>query len=287
MNAQSNLTQPRFSDVATTATNIGRNVGRNIAASSESVMEVAGSLLSGWIGILLVVVVLMIVFAVYYNTIGYYIQLGWDKLQGARARGERVEVQVPGGPSAVLTAVGPRSADGASISADIGAAISNLESDVESALGSDGRKQVFNVSRNLYTFAEAEPLCRAFGAEIATYDQVKDAYEAGADWCNYGWVKGQLAVYPTQKETYDKLQHGPEEDRMSCGLPGVNGGYFPNADQRFGVNCYGARPVESALDERVQMEERSSIAFDREVNKFKAELDGIAVNPWNDGQWSK
>lgn len=293
MNAQRNLTQPRFSDVATSvtesATNIGRNVGRNIAASSESVMEAAGSLLSGWTGILLIVVVLMILFAVYYNTIGYYIQLGWDKLQGSRARGERVEIQVPGGPSAeLMPAVGPRSADGASISADIGAAIGNLESDVEAALGSGGsRKQVFNVSRNLYTFAEAEPLCRAFGAELATYDQVKDAYEAGADWCNYGWVKGQLAVYPTQKETYEKLQHGPEEDRMSCGLPGVNGGYFPNADQRFGVNCYGARPVESALDERVQMEERSSIAFDREVNKFKSELDGIAVNPWNDKQWSK
>jgi hypothetical protein len=278
MNAQNigTVTPPRFS-VSATATNIGRNVARNVSASSESVVEAAGSLLSGWIGILLVVVVLMIVFAVYYNTIGYYIQLGWDKLQGSRERGERVEVQIPGGPSAILVpAVG-----------DISTAIRDLESDVETALGSDGRKQVFNVSRNLYTFAEAEPLCRAFGAEIATYDQVKDAYEAGADWCNYGWVKGQLAVYPTQKETYDKLQHGPEEDRMSCGLPGVNGGYFPNADQRFGVNCYGARPVESALDERVQMEERSPIAFDREVNRFKAELDGIAVNPWNDGQWSK
>lgn len=284
-------TQPRFSPVSAVASNIGRNSARvssNAAAASESVMEAAGNLLSGWTGILLIVVVLMIVFAVYYNTIGYYIQLGWDKLQGSRARGERVEVQVPGGPSAeLMPAVGPRVSDGASISADIGAAIGNLESDVEAALGGSGRKQVFNISRNVYTFAEAEPLCRAFGAELATYDQVKDAYEAGADWCNYGWTKGQLAVYPTQKETYDKLQHGPEEDRMSCGLPGVNGGYFPNADQRFGVNCYGERPVESALDERVQMEERSSIAYDREVNKFKAELDSIAVNPWSGKQWSK
>jgi hypothetical protein len=73
---------------------------------------------------------------------------------------------------------------------------------------------------------------------------------------------------------------------MSCGRPGVNGGYFPNADQRFGVNCYGPRPAESALDERIQHEEKTDIAFDREVNKFKSELDSIGVNPWNGSQWS-
>jgi hypothetical protein len=73
---------------------------------------------------------------------------------------------------------------------------------------------------------------------------------------------------------------------MSCGVPGVNGGYFPNAEQRFGVNCYGARPAETALDERMQMEEHSNIAFDREVNKFKSELDSIGVNPWSSKQWS-
>jgi hypothetical protein len=148
-------------------------------------------------------------------------------------------------------------------------------------------KQVFNINRNLYTFSEAEPLCRAFGAELATYDQVKDAYKSGADWCNYGWVKGQLAVYPTQKATYDKLQHGPEHERMSCGLPGVNGGYFPNEDQRFGVNCYGSRPAETALDERMQKAETSDIAFDRQVNHYKTELDTIAVNPWSSRQWSQ
>jgi hypothetical protein len=95
-----------------------------------------------------------------------------------------------------------------------------------------------------------------------------------------------MAIYPTQKDTYEKLQHGPESERMSCGRPGVNGGYFPNAEQRFGVTCYGARPAESALDERIQMEEHTDTSFDREVNHFKAELDSIAVTPWNGKQWS-
>ena len=34
----------------------------------------------------------------------------------------------------------------------------------------------------------------AFDAELASYDQVKDAWQKGADWCNYGWVKGQAAA---------------------------------------------------------------------------------------------
>jgi hypothetical protein len=186
---------------------------------------------------------------------------------------ETIDVGIPGGPVAQLT---PAPSIG----------LTQLESDVETALTGTKSSQVFNINRNLYRFSEAEPLCRAFGAELATYDQVKDAYKSGADWCNYGWVKGQLAVYPTQKDTYDKLQRGPEHDRMSCGLPGVNGGYFPNEDQRFGVNCYGPRPVETALDERMQKAETSDIAFDKEVNRFKAEIDTIAVNPWSHQQWS-
>jgi len=243
---------------------------------------------SGWAALGLSVVVLVVLFAVYYETVGYYVQLGWEKLNWSRRHNERVEVTVNGGPSMLLTP-SPAPSQGEGGPSPITKAINGIEraldSDVETALGSS--KQVFNVSRNLYRFSEAEPLCRAFGAELASYDQVKHAYKAGADWCNYGWVKGQLAVYPTQKDTYEKLQKGPESERMSCGLPGVNGGYFPNEDQRFGVNCYGERPAESALDQRLQKAEHSDIAFDREVNHFKAELDSIGVNPWAGNRWSK
>ena len=101
-----------------------------------------------------------------------------------------------------------------------------------------GAPEVYNVSKNTFTYYDAEPLCKALGAELATYDQVKKAWERGADWCNYGWVKGQAAVYPTQKGTWEKLQAGPEDQWMSCGQPVINGGYFDNPELRFGVNCY-------------------------------------------------
>lgn len=297
MNAAANIpTQPRLS--ASFARNLNANIGRNAAsnigtgfntsANTTSTQSV-GNVLKGWGGIVLIVVLLVVVFALYYQTIGYYIQIGWEKLGWSRKRGERIEIQTPGGGlTADLTPATGGNA-GASIEDSLSGAVKRLESDVETALGTGvgpGKKQVFNISRNIYTYGEAEPVCRAFGAELATYDQVKDAYESGADWCNYGWVKGQQAVYPTQKDTWAKLQGGPESERLSCGMPGINGGYFPNEDQRFGVNCYGVRPVESALDERVAAADRDHIAYDREVNHFKAELGAIAVTPWSSKQWS-
>ena len=47
-------------------------------------------------------------------------------------------------------------------------------------------KEVFTVSKNDYSYYDAAPLCKALGAELATYDQVKHAWQKGADWCNYG-----------------------------------------------------------------------------------------------------
>jgi hypothetical protein len=264
------------------------NAGPSFKAVSEAGDSIGGFLM-GWGGVVLILILLVILFAVYYQTIGYYIHLGWSKLAWSHDRGEKIEIVVPG--TEVVAQLHPAAPAGgpsaSSFGASLSGAVNRLESDVESALGvGAGQAQVFNVARNIYTFSDAEPLCKAFGAELATYDQVKDAYNAGADWCNYGWVKGQLAVYPTQQSTYDKLQAGPADKRQSCGIPGVNGGYFPNAEQRFGVNCYGARPSESQLDERIAFEAAHETEFDRKVDDYKAELGGIAVNPWSTAQWS-
>ena len=54
---------------------------------------------------------------------------------------------------------------------------------------------------NDYSFEDAKSLCKAYGAELATYSQIEDAYKNGAEWCNYGWSANQMAFYPTQKTT--------------------------------------------------------------------------------------
>jgi len=161
---------------------------------------------------------------------------------------------------------------------------------VEKILPQNGTAQVFNVSKNTFTYYDAEPLCRALGAELATYDQVKQSWEQGADWCNYGWVKGQMALYPTQKETWEKLQQGPESERRACGNPGLNGGYFDNPEMRFGVNCYGLKPSQSAHDAAAMSsgvpQSPAALEFDKKVTQFKSESDNIGVLPFSTNKWS-
>ena len=153
-----------------------------------------------------------------------------------------------------------------------------------------GKSEVFNVSSNKYTYYDAEPLCKALGAELATYEQVKEAWSKGADWCNYGWVKGQLAVYPTSDETYQKLQSGPEEQRMACGRPGMNGGYFDNPEMRFGVTCVGKKPPQSKSDVLAAAAgaplSPDALAYDKKVSQFKAEADSMGLLPFNSKGWN-
>ncbi len=161
---------------------------------------------------------------------------------------------------------------------------------VEKVLPNVGAPEVFNISKNTFTYYDAEPLCRALGAELATYDQVKSAWERGADWCNYGWVKGQAAVYPTQKNTWERIQAGPEEQRNACGVPGLNGGYFDNPELRFGVNCYGTKPSQSQHDEAKMNQgaplSPGALELQKKINKFRTEAATVGVMPFNGDKWS-
>ena len=152
-------------------------------------------------------------------------------------------------------------------------------------------KEVFTVSKNNYSYYDAAPLCKALGAELATYEQVKNAWQNGADWCNYGWVKGQMAVYPTQKDTYEELQQGPADQKGACGKPGVNGGFFDNPELKFGVTCVGKKPSQSQHDANAIMAgatrplTASGLEFDKKVQKFKEESETLGVLPFNKEHW--
>jgi len=86
------------------------------------------------------------------------------------------------------------------------------------------KKQVFNIPGNYYTYDNAKALCAAYGAELANYDQIEKSYNNGAEWCNYGWSANQLALFPTQKQTYEELQNIPGHEN-DCGRPGVSHRY--------------------------------------------------------------
>jgi hypothetical protein len=148
-------------------------------------------------------------------------------------------------------------------------------------------KQVFNISENKYSYDEAKALCKVFDSELATLEQLVDAYRTGADWCNYGWVNGQMAFYPTQKATWDKLQeNSTPEKRNACGKPGLNGGFFNNPDLRFGVTCYGIKP-EPRAHERVKNKLITDADADLQkmIDKFRKEMNNITILPFNRDKW--
>jgi hypothetical protein len=154
------------------------------------------------------------------------------------------------------------------------------------------RPQVFNIPGNDYIYPDAKALCSAYGARLATYSEVEEAYKDGGEWCNYGWSDGQMALFPTQKKTFDELQkiEGHEND---CGRPGVNGGYIANPKVKFGVNCYGYKPRMTSTEEDLMATEpiypktAKDIAMENRVNYWKDKLSEILVSPFNNNTWSR
>jgi len=152
------------------------------------------------------------------------------------------------------------------------------------------KKQVFNIPGNYYNYENAQAVCKAYGSDLATYEQVEKAYNNGAEWCNYGWSANQLALFPTQQKTYDQLQQtkGHEND---CGRPGVNGGYIANQEVKFGVNCYGNKPKITQQEEELMKtatpypESEKDIAFQKRVDFWKNKVDQILVSPFNYDTW--
>jgi hypothetical protein len=153
--------------------------------------------------------------------------------------------------------------------------------------------EVFNISNNLYTYDDAQAICTAYGAKMATYDQMEDAYTKGAEWCNYGWSDGQMIFFPTQKSTWNELQKDPKR-KNNCGRPGVNGGYIANPYVKFGVNCFGKKPKPSDSDlarmKAVDVVPKSDadIALDAKVKYWKDHaVDLLKINSYNKKQWSE
>jgi hypothetical protein len=155
-----------------------------------------------------------------------------------------------------------------------------------------GEKQVFNIPGNNYGYQEANAICQAYGGRLANYNEVENSYNNGAEWCNYGWSADQMALFPTQKKTYNELQkiQGHEHD---CGRPGVNGGYIANPNVKFGVNCYGYKPKITTEEEEMMKnttpypKTEKDIMLEKQVDHWKARLDQILVSPFNYDTWSK
>jgi hypothetical protein len=176
----------------------------------------------------------------------------------------------------------------------------------------DPKAEVFNIANNRYTYEDAQAICKAYDSTLATYDQIENAYNNGAEWCNYGWSAGQMILFPTQKATWEKLQKVDENrgcaalagqqtpttpsHKNDCGRPGINGGYIANPYARFGVNCFGKKPAATDAD-KVRMNARQNQVYpktpaeqvlENKVNYWRENADKfLQINSYSTNAWNK
>lgn len=260
------------------AANSGFNATKTMGKNAMNSVSSWNTPLLWFLGFLLVFLVL---FSMFYRQFVDAIQNWTDSLNlWLTGKGDPVDQSPPSKPVLATTTT----------QEDTNKQPVGMESVIEKIL--PPAKDVFTVSKNDFTYYDAAPLCKALGAELATYDEVKHAWQKGADWCNYGWVKGQMAVYPTQKSTYEELQQGPPDQRAVCGKPGLNGGHFDNPELKFGVTCVGKKPSQSQHDANQVMSgatrplTASGIEFEKKVQQFKDESDTLGILPFNKERWS-
>ena len=150
----------------------------------------------------------------------------------------------------------------------------------------NNEKEVFNVKTNMFTYDEAKLVCKSYGSELASLEQIVDAHKNGANWCNYGWSEEQLALYPIQESYIEQLKKEGREGQ--CGMSGLNGGYLANPHIKFGANCYGVKPDPSDT-ERLKHDLNSKLSTnieEKKLQKIRDQLNSIQISPFNTEKWS-
>lgn len=96
------------------------------------------------------------------------------------------------------------------------------------------QKEVFQVRSNGITYnltrTEADAVCTKYGATIATPEQLQTDFNAGADWCSFGWLSDNTMRFPINTTLIQGCSTVPKVQQ------GVSG------NGKADVNCYGIKP---------------------------------------------
>ena len=147
---------------------------------------------------------------------------------------------------------------------------------------SNSKAQVFHVPGQ-YSYTDAKALCRAYGGSLANIQQMMEAHQQGAEWCDYGWSDDQMALYPTQMKTWKEFKE-TDVHKTDCGRPGVNGGYTMDLTQLLGANCFASKPP-APKGSKIQGPPIPMNPLDVEAEKYKSDLPN--VSPFNYEKWNE
>lgn len=183
---------------------------------------------------------------------------------------------------------------------DISASIGPKETDVELSGNIPSvvpeikiAKQVFNIPSATHIYNDAKAVCKAYGARLATYDEIDTAYKRGASWCAAGWSEGQQSLWPLSRDAFAEMQKRKGHETECGSHPGVNGGYIADPNVKLGVNCYGYKPritnQEQDMMNNMTLYPKTpeEAAMDKRVNYWKGVLDSVIVAPFNATTWSR
>jgi hypothetical protein len=237
-----------------------------------------------WVYLIILIFVMFFIYGLHIEIVDFIFQkcyMWWNDIKhGVMSRPVHAPAKVPVPAKAPAKAPAPAT---------------NIESNNVASTSVPDKEEVFNIANNLYTYDDAQAICKSFDARLATYDEVEESYEDGGEWCNYGWSADQMILFPTQKSTWKELQKDPKT-KYNCGRPGVNGGTMPNPYVKFGVNCYGKKPDPNKLSKNMFDEMNKPLpgpvpdappAIDPAVEYWKSQQEALRINSFNKKEWSE
>ena len=125
-----------------------------------------------------------------------------------------------------------------------------------------------------YTYPEAEKICRDYGGDLATLDQLKVAYDNSGNWCPAGWIKDDRtnAYYLPSKQYLCGLSLVNLPSRPSkppgVSMPKITAPVDSENTRRAFAICYAPKPAEPSISVNEFNDSRYSMIADTMLNSI-------------------